>query len=95
MPTIDVDAPDFDRFRAENPTAERKSLEFTERRFHNALRILLNIDRFELEDVGAIPKGAPGDGLWNAWKSNPFIFFIRADDGKADAIWGIMQGRMR
>jgi len=48
--------------------------------FINRLRILMSLDRHELEP----------DLTWEQWRrfrTDPFRFLIRADDPTADAIW--------
>lgn len=61
--------------------------------FHNALRIMLSIDMHELVSAGII---APGDiAAWTAFSSNPFRWFIRADDDQAQRLWTIIQERHR
>lgn len=56
--------------------------------FHNALRILTSVDRHELADV--FTDGA----AWHAFRTDPFRFFIRADDDTAQAIWRVIERRM-
>ena len=59
--------------------------------FSNAIRILHSIDLHELLEAGAI---ASGDGRsWQAFRSNPSRFFVRADDEVAAAIWRIIEQR--
>ncbi len=61
--------------------------------FHNALRILLNIDRCELEVAGIIK---PGDhNAWGAFHRDPFRWFIRADDSQAPKLWALIERRQR
>ena len=60
----------------------------TQAQFHNALRILTSIDFHEVQDV--LPDGA----AWQSFRTDPFRFFIRADDETADAIWRVIERRM-
>lgn len=61
--------------------------------FHNALRIMLAIDRHELEASGIIK---PGDvNAWGEFRRDPFRWFIRADDSQAPKLWAIVQRRQR
>ena len=53
-----------------------------QRRFHNALRILLNLDRSDLEAAGVI--AAADHNAWGTFHRDPFRFFIWADDATAD-----------
>lgn len=57
--------------------------------FHNNLRILLSIDRHELEDVGICLTTAD----WDRFQAAPFRFFIRCDDPTADRIWAVIESR--
>lgn len=65
-------------------------------RFHNRLRILLNIEERELMEVGA---GIDPDThhirgeLIDQFMADPFRTFIRADDPTAAAIWRIVEAR--
>ena len=61
------------------------------RRFHNALRILLNIDRDELEEEHVIPLG--DHNAWGTFHRDPFRWFIRASDDQAERLWTIIQRR--
>jgi len=59
------------------------------RRFHNALRILANLDPSEMIAAGAI------DTILEFWRfsDDPYRFFIRADDARAAALWTLIQSR--
>jgi hypothetical protein len=63
------------------------------REFHNGLRLMLNIDRDELEDAGLIDRG--DHNAWGEFRRNPFIWFVRASDERAEKLWALMQKRMR
>jgi hypothetical protein len=60
--------------------------------FHNALRILLCIDRRELEQIGVI-EGPSDNEEWDAFRRDPFRWFIRADDETAGKVWRLIQKR--
>ena len=60
------------------------------RKFHNALRILLNIDRDEIESDRSNPIT---DEQWDHFRSNPFVFFIRCDDATCQQIWDVIVAR--
>mgnify|MGYP001568633403 CR=1 FL=1 len=66
--------------------------------FHNGLRILLNIDFDDLatagvmDDVGQSRRAAFGE--WILFRQDPFRWFIRCDDEKADKIWKLIENRM-
>ena len=59
------------------------------RRFHNALRILTNLDSSELIAAGVI------DTILEFWRfsDDPYRFFIRADDARVAAFWTLIQSR--
>lgn len=59
--------------------------------FHNALRILLNIDRDELEAAKILPVG--DHNAWGAFKRDPFRWFIRSSDDQAHRLWEIIERR--
>ncbi len=60
--------------------------------FHNALRVLLNLDRVELERFLVLRKGDhPG---WARFQENPYRFFIKADTETAKNLFVLMQQRM-
>lgn len=64
--------------------------------FHNALRILLNIDGFEFM-AAVYPNGSEDQEAatenWERFKANPHLWFVRAPDVEAEAIWRLMQTR--
>ena len=61
--------------------------------FHNALRILTNIDRHELEAAGVIE--ANDHNAWGEFRRDPFRRFIRSDDATAAKLWAIIERRQR
>lgn len=63
----------------------------TLREFHNALRVLLNIDRDELERAGII--GHADHNAWGTFKRDPYRFLIRADDETAEKLWRLIEAR--
>lgn len=65
----------------------------TKAEFHNALRILTGIDRHELEAAGVTNLG--GAFGWDAFRADPYRWFIQASDKEADAIWRIIESRQR
>lgn len=63
-------------------TTDRLRMTFAE--FHNALRIMLNIDRDELGlDVFA----------WQTFQRDPYRWFIKACDADARKVWKIIEAR--
>ena len=58
--------------------------------FHNGLRILIGIDRDELESVGITSVVE-----WEKFRIDPYRYFIRTDDEKAEKIWSIAEQRMK
>ena len=66
--------------------------------FHNGLRILINIDRWELEEAGVLKTRGPifnREERWKAFRENPYRFFIGADTPTAKKLWDLIQKRMR
>lgn len=59
--------------------------------FHNGLRVLLNIDRHELEAAGIIDRA--DHNAWGTFHRDPFRWFIRASDEQAERLWRIIQAR--
>ena len=67
-------------------------------RFLNALRILRNINRYELEDAGIVPPFVIGsnrnaDVPWVNFREDPFYFLMHCDDTMAAKIWTIVESR--
>lgn len=63
--------------------------------FHNRLRRLLNIDKPDLVGAGVI---ASDDdiGSWQAFRHDPFRFFIACSEDQAARLWRLMEvGRVR
>lgn len=56
-------------------------------RFHNRMRILLNIEPHEFADAGLTLE------QWRDFDADPHRFFIRAGDATAAAIWSIVEKR--
>ena len=59
--------------------------------FHNALRILLNLDFRDLVQAGVF--AAHDDAGWEPFQRDPFRYFIRTDDATAARIWDLIQTR--
>lgn len=53
-------------------------------RFHNALRILLNLER---EDTGLSSQE------WYKFQADPFRYFILADDDVSDRLWRAIEAK--
>ena len=65
----------------------------TLREFHNALRLILNIDMHELVEAGVIAKD--DKQAWNRFRLNPYRWLIMAPDDAADKLWALMEKRMK
>lgn len=59
--------------------------------FHNALRILLNLERFNLQDGGVI--SVRDDAAWLRFSNDPFRWFIAASDEQKRALWNVIESR--
>ncbi len=57
------------------------------RKFHNALRILLNIDRDEFIGAGG------QDVDWARFRLNPHDFFIHCSDTTAEGLFAVIEAR--
>jgi hypothetical protein len=73
-------------------------MNFTE--FHNALRILLNIDgdqfaKAVIEAQANIPATMRDDPerMWPAFRENPWRWMIKAPTPQAKAIWALVEAR--
>jgi hypothetical protein len=59
----------------------------------NCLCVLHSIDMHELVRAGVI---RDGDGkAWQAFASNPERFFLRLDDARAEALWGLVARQLQ
>lgn len=69
------------------------------REFHNALRILHSIDSPEFYRAAHPKKGKyilpmPDEAAdWQSFHDNPVLWFIKAPDAAAYAIWKLIEGR--
>lgn len=70
---------------------EDRVAEFTRGRFHNALRILLNIDMDKLEGAGVIQLGDMDE--WRQFQASPWRWFIAQDKPTLDKLWPLMIAR--
>ncbi len=68
--------------------------------FHNALRIMRNIDMDEFVHVidpdtdGSPPKeGNPSRTQWAMFHQNPYTWFIRAPDAQAERLFAYIETR--
>lgn len=61
--------------------------------FHNALRIMLSLDLDELAAAGVIA----GDDLkaWRSFRTDPFRWFVRADDDTARKLFTMIERRQQ
>ena len=57
--------------------------------FHNALRILINLDRDDLEGAGIIKRG--DHNSWGTFHRDPFRWFIRTDDETARKLFTLIE----
>lgn len=59
------------------------------REFHNALRILGNIERDELLSAGVTLT----DLQWSVFQTDPFRWLIKASDEDAPKVWALIEAR--
>jgi len=65
--------------------------------FHNGMRILMNIDKYEFVDALKGARREPWDmpdRHWPRFRTEPWVWFIQASDADADAVWAIVEKRM-
>lgn len=60
--------------------------DFTLPRFHNALRIMLNIDHDKIVGAGI----EMDDAEWKTFQASPWKWFIRQDATTANKFWQLM-----
>ena len=58
--------------------------------FHNALRVMKNINRSDLE----ANRVQLTDKEWEHFRSNPYDWFIKAEHEDAVCVWKIIEGRL-
>lgn len=61
------------------------------REFHNALRIMWNLDRHELVDAGVIE--ADQEGHWLAFRDHPHATAVRMNDERFDRLCKLIESR--
>ena len=59
--------------------------------FHNLLRIMLNIDSWEIEEAGIFPTDCNAE--FAEFRRDPYRWFIRAPDEMAKKMWVLIQQR--
>lgn len=60
-------------------------------RFHNALRILVNLGQRDLEDAGVIDRSDHDD--WERFARNPYRFFYAISTPRAEKLWALIEKR--
>lgn len=58
--------------------------------FVNALKIMRAIDFDELTAAGVLSKSE----CWRAFRNDPALWLVRADDERADRLWTLVEARM-
>ncbi len=61
--------------------------------FHNCIRILMNIDKWELVEAGIIKDDSTSGTCWTRFNNDPLIFIAKLNDDAYDALWDIMKKR--
>lgn len=62
-------------------------------KFHNACRILLNIDKDELERAGVIAVDQVGGGDWKRFNDDILMFVIKLPTPRFEALWRLVEER--
>jgi hypothetical protein len=66
-------------------THAKRDARETKREFHNNLRILRCIDRWEVDWMA--------DEQWSAFQNHPWVWVIRCSDADYDRIWSVIEAR--
>lgn len=61
--------------------------------FHNACRIMLNLDLDVLENAGVITPGANGGSDWKRYNQDPLMFIIKLPTERYERLWALIQSR--
>lgn len=64
-----------------------------QRRFINACRILMNLDKDVFEDAGVIMPNQVGGNDWNRFNKNILMFIVKLPDARFDALWRLIEER--
>lgn len=68
----------------------------TKSEFHHALRILMCLDRHDLIEAGVWDSDTEESfAAWKVFRADPFRFFVRAPDSQADALWALIEPRLK
>jgi len=61
------------------------------REFHSTLRVLATLNMQDLVDAGAIDQS--DDAAWNAFKADPLLWILCADERCSVGLWRAMERR--
>jgi hypothetical protein len=64
-----------------------------QRRFINACRILMNLDKDVLEDAGVIKPNQVGGSDWTRFNKDILMFIVKLPDERFEAIWHLIEER--
>jgi hypothetical protein len=59
------------------------------RRFHNGLRILINLGMRDLEQAGVIEECDWED--WTRFQKNPHLYFVQISEARAEKLWALIE----
>ena len=59
--------------------------------FHNRLRVMASIDFSELDEAGVIEIDDHAE--WAVFREDPYRWFLRADDDRAQKLWLLIERR--
>lgn len=62
-------------------------------RFRNAVLILMDFDRDQLEAAGIVRRNPHGDDLWALYLARPIHFVAKLDDERLGALWALIEAR--
>lgn len=63
------------------------------RSFVNACRIIMNIDKHDLEAAGVMKPGQIGGSDWDRLNRDPFMFLLKLPDARLERLWALIEKR--
>lgn len=82
---------------SEGTFTEGAAPKLTPRDLRNIFALMMNIDMYEFEDAGVIPKGDLNNGgdSWARLNDHPVRFVLKLDDQRLEALTNLINERRR